>query len=158
MHSHNKTNTRSHLRLTRTHNKHTHDDHTHKLLTTCRCHSTRLHTRYCTRPRKTVHAQCLGKDKATPATHPFTSAHTHKCLRGVVSRLRISQNFVCLFVDPSLHPSTERSLEQLTQRIGNVVPLACRRKSNAPQVERLHKAATSDHVVHLRKPSSLLQI
>ena len=70
----------------------------------------------------------------------------------------VPDGLVAFFIDATLDPAREGPFEQKEEFLPHIGPLACRRKRDAPQVERVHQTTPLDHRRNLRQSDVLLAI
>ena len=70
----------------------------------------------------------------------------------------VPDGLVAFLIDATLDPAREGPFEQKAQLLPHLGPLACRRKRDAPQVERVHQTTPIDHVRDLHQSDVLLAI
>ena len=70
----------------------------------------------------------------------------------------IPDDLVAFLIDATLDPAREGPFEQKAQLLPHLGPLACRRKRDAPQVERVHQTTPLYHRRDLRQPDVFLAI
>ena len=70
----------------------------------------------------------------------------------------IPDDLVAFLIDATLDPAREGPFEQKAQPLPHLGPLACRRKRDAPQVERVRQTTPIDHVRDLHQSDVLLAI
>ena len=70
----------------------------------------------------------------------------------------VPDDLVAFLIDATLDPAREGPFEQKAQLLPHLGPLACRRKRDAPQVERAHQTTPLDQRRNLRQSDVLLAI
>ena len=76
-------------------------------------------------------------------------------LRGVIASGHVPQDFVRFLVDATLVPAFEGALQEDEEGLADCLPLACRRKSNAPHRERMVQTASPVHCCNLGVPAAV---
>ena len=70
----------------------------------------------------------------------------------------VPDGLVAFLIDATLDPAREGPFEQKAELWPHLGPLACRRKRDAPQVERVHQTTPIDHLRDLHQSGVLLAI
>ena len=70
----------------------------------------------------------------------------------------VPDGLVAFLIDATVDPTREGPFEQKEELLPHIGPLACRRKRDAPQVERVHQTTPLDHRRNLRQSDVLLAI
>ena len=70
----------------------------------------------------------------------------------------VPDGLVAFLIDATLDPAREGPFEQKAELLPHLGPLACRRKRDAPQVERVHQTTPLDHRRDLRQSDAFLAI